>query len=306
MRFEADTEQAELLSSDAGWQDPRYTPTERGGARCVASAVDLGRLSVSQEAWQQPVHVSGATADGWIGICVRQDTPARYGGWGRPFLPHQIGVVTSGFELVLGRNSCIFAATLPERLLRHTAQGFGLDLDLTRLRSGGLIGLREPQVIALRREFAASMRVPDDARAREEAESRVLAIVCSALSRSDAARLSASQRLWLARRARSYLEDNLTQPLRLADLARAVDSDIRRLQRAFRDVFGMSPYRYMFASRMRLAHRNLVRANPESSTVTRIALECGLGHLGRFSVDYRSMFGESPSRTLASPDPSGP
>jgi AraC-like DNA-binding protein len=306
MRFEADTEQAELLSSEAGWWDPRYMALERGGARCVASAVDLGRLSVSQEAWQQPVHVSGATADGWIGICVRQDTPARYGGWGRPFLPHQIGVVTSGFELVLGRNSCIFAATLPERLLRHTAQGLGLDLDLTRLRSGGLIGLRGPQVIALRREFAAAKRVPDAALAREEAESRILAITCSALSPSGPVRLSASQRLWLARRARSYIEDNLAQPLRLADLARAVDSDIRRLQRAFRDVFGMSPHRYLHAKRLRLARRRLLRANPESSTVTRIALECGLEHLGRFSADYRSRFGESPSRTLASPRPVGP
>jgi AraC-like DNA-binding protein len=303
MRFDVETHQAELISSEAGWLSCRYLPTDRGGARCAGGAVDLGNVSVTQEAWQQPVHVDGAIDDRLIGFVVRQDTPAQYRGWGRPYQPNQLGVVTAGLELVLGKGSCVFAATLPKRLLQHTAQELGLDLDQTRLRSGGLMGLRKSQVSALRDELAASLRVPDSSIAREEAESRILATACNALSLPSPARLSASQRLWLARRARDYIEDNLTRSLRLAHLARAVDSDIRRLQRAFRDVFGISPYRYLVSRRLRLAHRRLLRANSDSSTVTRIALECGFGHLGRFAVDYRSRFGESPSTTLATPDP---
>ena len=304
MRFEVDTEHAERLSSEAGWLDPRYVPTERGGARCVGRAVDLGRVSVTQEAWQQPTQVTGATDDGWIGVCVRQGLPADCRGWGRPFPSDQFGVVAAGLELVLGKGSCLFAATIPASLLEHTAQGLGLDL--APPRSGGLSGRREARVSALRRELSASLHVPDSSIARAEAESRVLASTCDALSLPGTGRLSSSQRLLVARRARSYLEENLTQAVRLEDLARAVDSDIRRLQRAFRDVFGMSPYRYLVAARIRLARRRLLRATSGSSTVTRIALECGFEHLGRFSVDYRSRFGESPSRTLASADAAGP
>jgi len=306
MRFDVDTQEAELISSEAGWVDPRYLPTERGGARCMGSAVELGNVSVTQEIWQQPVHVDAGIDGRLIGFLVRQDTPAHYRGWGRPFLPNQLGVVTAGLELVLGKGSCVFGATLPVRYLRRHAEAVRLNLDEVHLQSGGPVGLSQAQVSALRGALVASLRTSGSSVAHQEVESRLLTITCDALSHPSSARLSTSQRLWLARKARDYLEDTLTQPLRLEDLAAVVDSDLRRLQRAFCDVFGMSPHRYLVSSRLRLAHRRLLEANPESSTVTRIALECGLGHLGRFSVDYRAMFGESPSSTLASPDPAGP
>jgi transcriptional regulator GlxA family with amidase domain len=35
-----------------------------------------------------------------------------------------------------------------------------------------------------------------------------------------------------------------------------------------------------------------------AASVTDAALRCGVTHLGRFSLDYRAAFGESPSETL--------
>jgi AraC-like DNA-binding protein len=49
---------------------------------------------------------------------------------------------------------------------------------------------------------------------------------------------------------------------------------------------------------MNLARRALRRANAETKTVTEIASDYGFWELGRFSVAYRSLFGESPSKTL--------
>jgi AraC-like DNA-binding protein len=63
----------------------------------------------------------------------------------------------------------------------------------------------------------------------------------------------------------------------------------------------MSPKRYLWLRRMNLARRALRRADPESTTVTEIATNYGFWELGRFSVAYRSLFGESPSTALRRP-----
>ena len=49
---------------------------------------------------------------------------------------------------------------------------------------------------------------------------------------------------------------------------------------------------------MHLVRRALLHADPLISTVTRIVTDHGFWELGRFSVAYRTLFGESPSATL--------
>lgn len=71
----------------------------------------------------------------------------------------------------------------------------------------------------------------------------------------------------------------------------------RMLRSAFRLVHGATPYRYLRTRRMREAREALL--HPKSTaTVTSIATEFGFVELGRFSVEYRSAFGECPSVTL--------
>jgi transcriptional regulator GlxA family with amidase domain len=50
--------------------------------------------------------------------------------------------------------------------------------------------------------------------------------------------------------------------------------------------------------RMREAREALLNPRSSAATVTLIAMQCGFLELGRFSVEYRSAFGESPSATL--------
>jgi hypothetical protein len=52
---------------------------------------------------------------------------------------------------------------------------------------------------------------------------------------------------------------------------------------------------------MHLARRKLMMADPSATTVTEIATEHGFWELGRFSVQYRWLFGEPPSSTLEGP-----
>jgi transcriptional regulator GlxA family with amidase domain len=63
----------------------------------------------------------------------------------------------------------------------------------------------------------------------------------------------------------------------------------------------MGPIRYLRLRRMNLAHRALLAADPAQKTVTEIATGHGFWELGRFSVEYRTLFGEPPSASLRRP-----
>jgi AraC-like DNA-binding protein len=60
----------------------------------------------------------------------------------------------------------------------------------------------------------------------------------------------------------------------------------------------MPPMRFVTERRLAAAFHRLNHAAPDTS-VTRVALELGFGHLGRFAQMYRQVIGESPSQTLA-------
>ena len=63
----------------------------------------------------------------------------------------------------------------------------------------------------------------------------------------------------------------------------------------------MGPIHYLLLRRMHLARRALLGADAQATTVTTIATDLGFWELGRFSVDYRMLFGESPSASLRRP-----
>jgi AraC-like DNA-binding protein len=102
----------------------------------------------------------------------------------------------------------------------------------------------------------------------------------------------------IVRRAEERFEAAGEKPVSLADLCVAAGVSARTLQYAFRDLYGMSPIQYFKVRRLHRARRALKSAVPERSAVKRAALESGLTDLGRFSVEYRALFGQSPSATL--------
>jgi AraC-like DNA-binding protein len=99
------------------------------------------------------------------------------------------------------------------------------------------------------------------------------------------------------RRAIDYMRANLTEPLRLADVVGAAGVPARTLFKHFEECRGISPIRYLRDARLDRVRDALLRAEPEEC-VTKIAMDLGFSHMGRFAVEYRKRFGESPSRTL--------
>jgi transcriptional regulator GlxA family with amidase domain len=87
-------------------------------------------------------------------------------------------------------------------------------------------------------------------------------------------------------------------PLRLPEICKIVEASERTLRLCCHERFGMGPIRYLWMRRMLPAHEALTEAGPRTETVTKIATRFGFPELGRFSVDYRRLFGEAPSATL--------
>jgi AraC family ethanolamine operon transcriptional activator len=101
-------------------------------------------------------------------------------------------------------------------------------------------------------------------------------------------------------RALDYIHVHLTEPLGWETLCHQVGVSRRSLEYAFRNVSGVTPGQYIKLRRLAAARKMLVEADPAQTTVTSIALKYGFHHLGSFSIDYKSLYGESPSQTLQS------
>jgi AraC-like DNA-binding protein len=102
-------------------------------------------------------------------------------------------------------------------------------------------------------------------------------------------------------RFEEFLETNPDRPLYLTEICAAIGVAERTLRASCEEHLGMGPIRYLTLRRMHLVRRALLRTDPSKATVTRIVTDHGFWELGRFSVAYRMLFGESPSRTLRRP-----
>lgn len=110
---------------------------------------------------------------------------------------------------------------------------------------------------------------------------------------------SASRRSFYVRNAIARLE-SADRPLTAMELAGMVGVSQRTLNYAFREVLDTTPCTYLQLHRLNAAHRDLKEADPQASTVTRIALKWGFGHPGRFSQLHKKIFNEKPSELLHS------
>jgi transcriptional regulator GlxA family with amidase domain len=121
----------------------------------------------------------------------------------------------------------------------------------------------------------------------------------STIGRSEPARSSgdASQRLAHAvRRAEALIAAHPDAPFTAEVLARAVGVSTRSLSRGFQLLLGQSPMAAVRRARLERVRLDLLAA-PSAESVTDAAMRWGFLHLGRFSQQYASQFGELPSTT---------
>jgi AraC-like DNA-binding protein len=102
------------------------------------------------------------------------------------------------------------------------------------------------------------------------------------------------------RRVEKYIDENCSAEITMDQLVLISKVSARTLFDGFKRHRKISPMRFLKKTRMEYVHQALKEADPRATSVTDMALFWGFNQLGRFSVEYKKSFGQSPLTTLKS------
>ncbi|SEK13644.1 AraC family transcriptional regulator [Paraburkholderia diazotrophica] len=100
------------------------------------------------------------------------------------------------------------------------------------------------------------------------------------------------------KRVEEYVRLHVHEPLTIERLAEFAGVSASTLFSGFRNCHGVSPMAWVRQLRLERVRDELRGAAAEPVSVTDVALKWGFAHLGRFAMEYKRMFGESPSVSL--------
>ena len=144
------------------------------------------------------------------------------------------------------------------------------------------------------------LAAPAVAKALEQALKHAMITALSGAAEVDR-RWLPGQHARIVNRFHEFLESRPDEPVYLAEICAAIGASERTLRTCCQEILGVGPVRYLWLRRMYLTRRALLHSDVSTATVTEIATTHGFWELGRFSVEYRGLFGESPSTSLRRP-----
>jgi transcriptional regulator GlxA family with amidase domain len=122
--------------------------------------------------------------------------------------------------------------------------------------------------------------------------------ISHSMEQMQSGRPTSDSRSYLVQKAEKLALAYVDKPPQISALSRALGVSERTLRKLFNEIHGQSPSRHLRMLRLSQVRGALLSARGQLVTVTEIATDYGFGELGRFSVEYRKVFGESPSETL--------
>lgn len=96
----------------------------------------------------------------------------------------------------------------------------------------------------------------------------------------------------------NYIKKNLDQKISVREICLAVDISERSLRYIFNEKCGLSPNRYIVSMKLNKVRKEIKNAAIDHD-IHLIAGKWGFSHSGQFAADYKKLFGELPSETLA-------
>jgi AraC-like DNA-binding protein len=290
--------------------DVKILPTAKGGFRAEITQIGMNRLWLQRFDWSQPQIVTGAARPDRKGFVLIEPTSADLKVCSMTVTPSDIFVIGSdtlhmwsavgsrygAMSLPLEEYHVLCKAIIGREFLKQPRNAVvrpesALMSRLLKLhRIVGQLALDTPDILELQ----------EVRRALEEQLIHVL-IRCLAEGASTETNAGGRHHESVVAKFEEFLEANCDRPLYIAEICAGIGVPERTLRASCEENLGMGPIRYLTLRRMHLARQALLRADPSRSTVTRIVTDHGFWELGRFSVAYRLLFGESPSDSLRRP-----
>ena len=107
---------------------------------------------------------------------------------------------------------------------------------------------------------------------------------------------------WQISRVKNYIEDRISYPIALDELAQVAKLSTSYFSSAFKATFGISPHNYVVERRVEFAKHRMLNSD---APLCEIALDCGLADQAHLSRIFRRIVGTTPSawrRYMAIPD----
>jgi AraC-like DNA-binding protein len=284
------------------------TVTERGHFTAELTRIDLHRLWMQRFSDNLPriSHIAG-----WGGRAViafrTQPGPSLLSS-GVEMQPTSIVRYSEGQNYYRRSSGCASygSMSLPVEEVASISEAMA-GFDLGPPRDAVLVTPPPTAMARLQRLHAAAGDLADQApeiiansNAAYGLEQALVEAMVGCLGRSEAREDSVAQRHHelIMRRFRRVVEENPAEPLYIPEICKEVGVSERTLRMCCQEHLGMGPKRYLLLRRMHLARRALRQAALDATSVTAIAMRYGFWQLGRFAIEYQSLFGESPSATL--------
>lgn len=95
-----------------------------------------------------------------------------------------------------------------------------------------------------------------------------------------------------------FIDANIKADISAVDISTLCNVSLRTLYERFTLYKGVTPTAYIKDKKLRKIYACLSRSESAARSVSEIAFDYGFNHLGRFSAEYKAVFGELPSDTL--------
>jgi AraC family transcriptional regulator len=97
---------------------------------------------------------------------------------------------------------------------------------------------------------------------------------------------------WQINRVRAFIDEHLTECIRVSDLSALARSSPSYFSAAFKRTFGASPHAYLMRRRITMAVGQMLESD---APLSEIAMNCGFADQAHFSRQFRRMMGSTPS-----------
>lgn len=223
----------------------------------------------------------------------------------RNFVVHPKSIIVyapgSDIHAVNGENFEVLTFSISETLLMEWAHANNCIEYVEHLRNTEVVQTKDPDWSELRNVIANQTnfdKVPKNEKKSKFNLEQYLKRLCALLQQSNAStdRVSSLSRLELLIRAETAMVKNYSEQFSVTNLLASLDVSERTLQYAFNQRYELSPKAFLKVLKLNHVHHGL--HDSTDTSVSAIARQSGFWHMGQFSKEYKTFFGELPSETL--------